>query len=103
VIDQAPILAPLRVGVRESRRLQPVQQPTRTRDEPPAARRRQSVLGAEVARVLAQCQEDRALGEGVRRERLDPRGAHAIRAYSALQRIAERDYVARVFGVDEFA
>jgi hypothetical protein len=56
-----------------------------------------------VGHAIEQLESERSTqDQGLQRDRLDLRGQHAVTAYSTLQRISDREYVARVLGVDEF-
>ena len=104
MIDSPNQVLPLVSDLLSQRKAEPVLQPAPVRDEPQRSGRArrfpvpQQVEDAARKRVDVTQQGVNSVAEGV-----GLRARQAVQAYSALQRVQEREYVASILGVDEFA
>ncbi len=104
MIDASHKLAPLVNGLALERRPIPVEQPQPARDEPSESHARRSPSEVEAAQALLARHARQQNGIGANAsEASSLRSRRALDAYFSHQHSDERDYVARVLGVDEYA
>jgi predicted lipid-binding transport protein (Tim44 family) len=105
VIDSSNKLAPLLPGLALQRRPEPPQPPASERDDAtPQGQVRHSASEVEAARAMLAARERPQTGAGEQPVAgVSLRSRRALEAYATHQYRDQRDYVARVLGVDEYA